>query len=74
MLGDEKILNKFSIAIVGARKASTESLEIAETMSLNLSKNDIQIISGMALGIDSAGHRGALDAGGKTIAVLRIWI
>lgn len=74
MLGDEKILNNFSIAIVGARKASIESLNIAENISLNLSKNDIQIISGMALGIDSAGHRGALDIDGKTIAVLRFWV
>lgn len=74
MIGNEKILNNFSIAIVGARKASGESLNIAENISLNLAKNDIQIISGMAIGIDSAGHKGALNVGGKTIAVLRFWI
>lgn len=72
-IGNVKLLNDFSIAVVGARKASNESIRIAQDISFNIAKNNVQIVSGMALGIDTAGHRGALDAKGKTIAVLRLW-
>ena len=68
--GNEKLLNNFSIAMIGSRNAEDESKKIAEKISYNLSKNNIQIISGMALGIDSAAHNACLKAKGKTIAVL----
>lgn len=74
MLGNDKLLKNFSVAIIGARKCETESVKIAEETSYNLAKNKIQIISGMANGIDSVAHRACLKAGGKTIAVLRIGI
>lgn len=58
------------IAIVGSRKASGYGIETATKMAFNLSLSDITIVSGMARGIDTAAHSGALEAGGKTVAVL----
>jgi DNA processing protein len=58
------------IAVVGARKATPYGLEITRYYSRFLASNGIDIISGMALGIDAEAHRGALEAGGKTYAVL----
>ncbi len=59
-----------SIAIVGSRKASVYGKNIAYKFAKELAEHGITIISGMAYGIDSAAHKGALDGGGKTIAVL----
>lgn len=70
VLGDEKILNEKSIAIIGSRVCTPEGAKIAEKFAKTLSKNGICIVSGMARGIDTAAHIGALKAGGKTIAVL----
>lgn len=70
ILGDEQILNKKSIAIVGSRVCTPEGAKIAEQFAKTLSKNGICIVSGMAKGIDTAAHMGALKAGGKTVAVL----
>lgn len=58
------------IAIVGTRRASAMGLDIAEATAYELARHKIPIISGMALGIDSAAHRGALKANGRTVAVL----
>lgn len=62
--------NKPSLAIVGTRKSTIQGKEIAKKFSFELSRAGLQIISGLALGIDAAAHRGCLDAGGQTIAVL----
>lgn len=70
VLGDESILNEKSIAIIGSRVCTPEGAKIAEKFAKELSKNGICIVSGMAKGIDTAAHVGALKAGGKTIAVL----
>jgi DNA processing protein len=59
-----------SVAIVGARKASEYGKTAAYKLSYELSKRGITIISGMAKGIDSSSHRGALDGNGRTIAIL----
>lgn len=59
-----------SIAIVGSRKASGYGIETANKMAYNLALSDICIVSGMARGIDTAAHAGALEAGGETVAVL----
>lgn len=63
-------LDKPLIAIVGTRQATREGKKIAEEFSRNLVKKGFGIISGLALGIDASAHKGALSAGGNTIAVL----
>ena len=69
--GDISFLNSVkSIGIVGTRKASEYGLTMAHDLSHDLALNNVAVISGGALGIDSAAHQGALDAGGKTVAVL----
>jgi DNA processing protein len=58
------------IAVVGSRKASTYGRTTAEKICSELALKGITVVSGMARGIDSAAHRGALKAGGRTIAVM----
>nr|MBN2278262.1 DNA-processing protein DprA [candidate division Zixibacteria bacterium] len=58
-----------AIAVVGSRSASEEGRIFAESLAADLSGNGITVISGMARGVDTAAHRGALTAGGRTIAV-----
>jgi len=57
------------IAIVGTRKATSEGKRIAKKIAKKLSAHFI-VVSGLALGIDAAAHEGALEGGGKTVAVL----
>jgi DNA processing protein len=59
-----------TIAVVGSRAATAYGKFTTERMSRELSLNGFTVVSGMARGIDSAAHRGALSAGGETIAVL----
>ena len=66
-LPDEK---KKTAAIVGARSCSAYGKKMAEEFAKELAKNGVQIISGMALGVDGAGQRGAIEAGGTSFAVL----
>jgi DNA processing protein len=58
------------VAIVGSRRATVSGVEIARSIGGELGAAGIQVISGMALGIDAAAHSGALEAGGTTVAVL----
>lgn len=59
-----------TIAIVGSRRASFESINMAEKIAQTLSSVGITIISGLARGVDAAAHRGALKEKGKTVGVL----
>jgi DNA processing protein len=58
------------VAIVGARRATQYGLEVARSLGRDLARAGVTVISGMALGIDSAAHSGALAAGAPTVAVL----
>lgn len=60
----------WSVAVVGTRDASPEGLHRATRMATLLSERDVTVLSGLARGIDTAAHRAALDAGGRTVAVL----
>jgi DNA processing protein len=59
-----------SVAVVGSRRATFSGVEIARSIGRDLGEAGIEVVSGMALGIDAAAHTGALEAGGSTIAVL----
>jgi len=58
------------VAVVGSRRATFQGVDIARSIGGELGATGIQVVSGMALGIDAAAHTGALDAGGSTVAVL----
>lgn len=59
-----------AVAVVGARRASDYGLEAARDLGRGLGSAGVTVISGMALGVDSAAHGGALQVGGPTVAVL----
>ena len=58
------------VSVIGSRKASTEGLKRARKLACILAQKDITVVSGLAEGIDTAAHTGAIECGGKTIAVL----
>ncbi len=62
--------NRITIAMVGTREPCRNSACIARALAASVTRSGGLIVSGGALGIDSASHMGALDAGGKTVAVL----
>ena len=68
--GDLTLLQNRCIAIVGSRKCTQYGKTVAKTIGKRAAENGVTVVSGLARGIDTAGHLGALEAGGKTIAVL----
>jgi DNA processing protein len=59
-----------ALAIVGARRAGAPALALARRLAAFAAGSGVCVVSGLALGVDAAGHQGALDAGGQTVAVL----
>jgi DNA processing protein len=59
-----------AVAVVGTRRASADGLEVARALGRGLAAAGVTVVSGMALGVDSAAHAGALDVNGPTVAVL----
>ena len=67
--GDAGVLRVPAVAIVGSRAASPYALEVARRLGSDLARRNVAVVSGMARGVDSAAHRGALEADGITVAV-----
>jgi DNA processing protein len=70
VLGDASILKRPQVGVVGARSASAAGRRIAEELAAGLTTGGIVVTSGLARGVDAAAHLGALEAHGRTIAVV----
>ena len=68
--GDVELLSRTAVAIVGARACSPYGAQVARRLGRELAGAGIVVVSGMARGVDGEAHRGALEAGGHTVAVL----
>ena len=68
--GSAAVLGQPAVAIVGSRAATTYALDVGARLAGELAERGVVVTSGLARGVDSAAHRGSLDAGGPTIAVL----
>jgi DNA processing protein len=68
--GDVQILTEPAVAVVGARSCSPYGAQVARGLARELAGAGAVVVSGLARGIDGEAHRGALEAGGRTVAVL----
>lgn len=68
--GTLKPQDKHAICVVGSRRCTHYGTQVADRLSFQLAKQGYTVVSGLARGIDAAGHQGALKGGGRTIAVL----
>lgn len=63
-------ISERTVAIVGSRRATVDGVRVARELAASLAEHGVAVVSGLAQGIDAAAHEGALDAGGKSGAVL----
>lgn len=68
--GDRSLLDRLAVAIVGTRRCTAGGASVARALGHDLARSGVGVVSGLALGIDGAAHRGSLDAGGPTIGVV----
>lgn len=68
--GETNLTDRFPVAVVGTRRASAYGLTHTREIAAELAQTGVCVVSGLALGIDAAAHTGALDGGGRTVAVL----
>jgi DNA processing protein len=68
--GDARSLSQHAVAVVGTRRPSAYGSSVAHRLAHDLAQRQLVVVSGLARGIDSAAHRGALEAKGATVAVL----
>lgn len=68
--GDLSLLDRRAVAVVGSRRCTAYGRTVAKNIGKRMAEHGIVVVSGLARGIDTAGHLGALEGGGKTIAVL----
>lgn len=68
--GETDLTDRFPVAVVGTRRASAYGLTHTREIAAELAQTGVCVVSGLALGIDAAAHAGALDGGGRTVAVL----
>lgn len=68
--GETDLTDRFPVAVVGTRRASAYGLTHTRDIAAELAQTGVCVVSGLALGIDAAAHTGALDGGGRTVAVL----
>jgi DNA processing protein len=68
--GDMGVLSQHAVSVVGARRPTAYGLQVTHRLARDLAQRGLVIVSGLARGIDSASHKGALEAPGKTVAVL----
>ncbi|UCD40626.1 MAG: DNA-protecting protein DprA, partial [Chloroflexota bacterium] len=62
--------DEWAVAVVGTRRVTAYGRQVAEEIVATLARNGITVVSGMARGVDSISHQAALNAGGRTVAVL----
>ena len=68
--GELRAEDVLAVAVVGSRRATPNGLRVARRIGRDLAASGFAVVSGLARGIDAAGHTGALEGGGRTLAVL----
>ncbi len=68
--GGLNISDEIAVAVVGTRRVTKYGRQVAEEIAIGLAQNGVTVVSGLARGVDSIAHQAALEAGGRTIAVL----
>jgi DNA processing protein len=68
--GRPELLGEGGVSVVGSRRCTARGKDLARRLGRALGRSGVPVVSGMALGVDGAAHRGALEAGGATVAVV----